>query len=112
MSRNGEYPTYHINPDVIDEVLNVNEDDGGTLSAEQNADPTLKEALSLAARYHRHVNNLRPFTARVEDIQTDSVPCDVGDDPVASVTNCSVIFEQDVDFGKVVVLEPNNYKNT
>jgi hypothetical protein len=38
-----------INPDVDDEVLNNNEDDGGTLSAEQNADPTLKEALLLAA---------------------------------------------------------------
>ena len=43
-------------------------------------------------RYHRHVNKLRPFTTRVEDIQTDSVPCDVGDAPVASATNCSVIF--------------------
>jgi hypothetical protein len=39
-----------INPDVIDEALNINESDGVALSAEQNADPTLQEALSLAAR--------------------------------------------------------------
>ena len=49
MSETGDTPLF-INPDVIDEALNVNEDDGGTLSAEQNADPTLQEAWSLAAR--------------------------------------------------------------
>ena len=42
-------------------------------------------------RYHRHVNNLRPFTTRIENMQTYSVPCDLGNDPVASVTNCSLI---------------------
>ena len=45
----GNTPSF-INPDVIDETLNINESDGAALSAEQNADPSLKKALSLAAR--------------------------------------------------------------
>jgi hypothetical protein len=62
-------------------------------------------------RYHRHVNTLRPFTTRVVDVQTDSVPCDVENESVLSVNTCSIIYDNDVDFGKVVVLEPDNYQS-
>jgi len=60
-------------------------------------------------RYHMHANNLRKFNVRVEEVQCKSVSCDM--DIVVNdctVNNCNVIYDSDVDFGNIVVVETDN----
>jgi len=60
-------------------------------------------------RYHMHANNLRKFNVRVEEVQCKSVSCDMGivvND--CTVNNCNVIYDSDVDFGNIVVVETDN----
>jgi len=61
-------------------------------------------------RYHLHANNLRQFNVRTEEIKCKSVSCDmysvVGE--MLYVNSCNVIYENDVDFSKLVLIDPND----
>lgn len=57
-------------------------------------------------RYHMHANNLRQFSVRAEEVECKSVSCDmfsVVDD--LYVNSCNVIYESDVDFGELVLID-------
>jgi len=61
-------------------------------------------------RYHLHANNLRQFNVRTEEVVCKSVSCDMYSvvDEMLYVNSCNVIYENDVDFGKLVLIDPND----
>ncbi len=62
-------------------------------------------------RYHMHANNLRKFNVRVEEVECKSVSCDVVNiTDCASINSCNIIYENDVDFGNIVVVETGDFQ--
>ncbi len=71
-------------------------------------------------RYHMHANNLRKFNMRVGDVECNAILCDeylcdaadveLGNDVMASCNNCAIIYESDVDFGDIAIVEPSTTK--
>ena len=61
-------------------------------------------------RYHLHANNLRQFNVRAEEVECKSVSCDMCSnvDDMLYVNSCNVIYENDVDFGELVLIDPND----
>ena len=73
-------------------------------------------------QYRMHANNLRKFNTRVCEIKCESISvfmqCESNDD-VESMNltenvvscNCAVVYDHDVDFGELVVIDPPSFKN-
>ena len=61
-------------------------------------------------RYHLHANSLRKFNVRAEAVECNSLACDIYsiDDECTVVNNCNVIYDTDLDFGDIVVVNPTN----
>src|SRR5664279_4627028 len=61
-------------------------------------------------RYHFHANSLRKFNTRVEQVECKTVPCDfITHDNQVSIHSCNVIYDNDVDFGNVVVVDTEGF---
>src|SRR5664279_2023776 len=60
-------------------------------------------------RYHMHANNLRKFNVRVDEVECKSISCDISSDSLilgeGVVNNCTIIYDNDVDFGNIAVVE-------
>ena len=61
-------------------------------------------------RYHMHANSLRKFNVRVEEVECKAVFCDaVNIDECVTINSCYVIYESDVDFGNIVVVDTTDF---
>ena len=61
-------------------------------------------------RYHMHANSLRKFNVRVEEVECKAVFCDaVNIDECVAINSCNVIYESDVDFGNIVVVDTTDF---
>jgi Integrase core domain/Integrase zinc binding domain len=66
------------------------------------------------ARYKLHANLLRKFSVQVDEIIVESmnvfdtsIICDLAEQVSSCIKcNCAVIYEHDVDFGEIIVVEP------
>ena len=69
-------------------------------------------------QYRMHANNLRKFNTRVCEIRCESMSIQCESDNIEHVVsvdnlmscNCAVVYEQDVDFGEIVVIDPSRFK--
>jgi len=69
-------------------------------------------------QYRMYENNLRKFNTRVCEIKCESIAVQCERDNVETVTstesivscNCAAVYDQDVDFGVLVVIDPSNFK--
>ena len=99
-----------INPDVIDEV-DLNKNDDVTKDVVKYC--ASRERCQLLAS-ERCVDEISiPIVERADQEQAISrMPCDVDDVSVLNVDTCSINVGNDVDVGRVVVLEPDSYHST
>src|SRR5664279_1920761 len=67
-------------------------------------------------RYHMHANNLRKFNVRADEVECKSISCDFLYDNSSDsirlgegvVNNCTIIYDNDVDFGNIAVVETSH----
>jgi hypothetical protein len=64
-------------------------------------------------RYHLHANNLRQFKIRAEEVECKSVSCDMYSvvDESSCVNSCNVVYENDIDFGELVLIDSEKNVN-
>jgi hypothetical protein len=57
-------------------------------------------------RYHLHAYNLRHFHFRATEVECNSASCDMYSviEELSHINNCNVVYDSDVDFGKLVLL--------
>ena len=62
-------------------------------------------------RYHWRAKNLRQFNVCAEEVGCKSVSCDMYSvvDEMLYMNSCNVIYENDVDFGKLVLIDLNEF---